>query len=85
MDPRADHVHYAMSVALALSGDGSGAYDSLRRAIELQPRNRMLARQDSDSMKLPTSRGSAGCFIRGGDPGSKREDRRGGNARRAAL
>jgi tetratricopeptide (TPR) repeat protein len=48
MDPRADHVHYAMSVSLALSGDASGAYDSLRRAIELQPRNRMLARQDSD-------------------------------------
>ena len=48
MEPRADHVHYAMSVSLALSGDASGAYDSLRRAIELQPRNRMLARQDSD-------------------------------------
>src|SRR6266850_2351107 len=48
MDPRADHVHYAMSVSLALSGDASGAYDSLRRAIDLQPRNRMLARQDSD-------------------------------------
>jgi len=26
MDPRADHVHYAMSVSLALSGDASGAY-----------------------------------------------------------
>ena len=48
MEPRADHVHYAMSVCLALSGDASGAYDSLKRAIELQPRNRMVARQDSD-------------------------------------
>jgi Tfp pilus assembly protein PilF len=48
MDPRADHVHYAMAVCRALSGDASGAYDSLRRAIELQPRNRMVARQDSD-------------------------------------
>ena len=48
MEPRADHVHYAMGVCLALSGDGQGAYDSLKRAIELQPRNRMVARQDSD-------------------------------------
>ena len=48
MDPRADHIHYAMGVCLALSGDAQGAYDSLKRAIELQPRNRMGARQDSD-------------------------------------
>jgi tetratricopeptide (TPR) repeat protein len=48
MEPRADHVHYAMGVCLALSGDAQGAYDSLKRAIELQPRNRMVARQDSD-------------------------------------
>jgi tetratricopeptide (TPR) repeat protein len=48
MEPRADHVHYAMGVCLGLSGDASGAYDSLKRAIELQPRNRMVARQDSD-------------------------------------
>jgi tetratricopeptide (TPR) repeat protein len=47
-EPRADHVHYAMGVCLALSGDAAGAYDSLKRAIELQPRNRMVARQDSD-------------------------------------
>jgi tetratricopeptide (TPR) repeat protein len=48
MEPLADHVHYAMAVIRALSGDTSGAYDSLKRAIELQPRNRMVARQDSD-------------------------------------
>jgi tetratricopeptide (TPR) repeat protein len=48
MDPRADHIHYAMSVCQWLSGDANGAYDSLKRAIELQPRNRMVARQDSD-------------------------------------
>src|SRR6202790_2438585 len=48
MDPLADHVHYAMAVFRALSGAASGAYDSLKRAIELQPRNRMVARQDSD-------------------------------------
>jgi tetratricopeptide (TPR) repeat protein len=48
MEPRADHVHYAIGICRALSGDASGAYDSLKRAIELQPRNRMVARQDSD-------------------------------------
>jgi tetratricopeptide (TPR) repeat protein len=48
MDTRADHVHYALGVCLALSGDAAGAYDSLKRAIELQPRNRMVAIQDSD-------------------------------------
>lgn len=48
MEPRGDHVHYAMAVCLALSGDAAGAYDSLKRAIDLQPRNRMVARQDSD-------------------------------------
>jgi tetratricopeptide (TPR) repeat protein len=48
MEPRADHIHYAMGVCLALSGDAQAAYDSLKRAIELQPRNRMVARQDSD-------------------------------------
>ena len=48
MEPRADHVHYAMGVCLGLSGDAAGAYDSLKRAIELHPRNRMVARQDSD-------------------------------------
>ena len=48
MEPRADHIHYAMGVCLALSGDAQRAYDSLKRAIELQPRNRMVARQDSD-------------------------------------
>ena len=48
MEPRADYVHYAMGVCLGLSGDAVGAYDSLKRAIELHPRNRMVARQDSD-------------------------------------
>jgi tetratricopeptide (TPR) repeat protein len=48
MEPRADHVHYALAVCQALSGDAPGAYDSLKRAIEIQPRNRMVAREDSD-------------------------------------
>ena len=48
LEPAADHVHYALAVSQVLSGEVSGAYDSLKRAIELQPRNRNIARQDPD-------------------------------------
>jgi tetratricopeptide (TPR) repeat protein len=48
IDPSADHIHYALAVAHALSGDVQLAYESLRRAIELEPRNRLTARQDAD-------------------------------------
>jgi len=46
--PGSDHIHYALALAQALSGDMSNAYDNLRRAIELEPKNRLLARQDAD-------------------------------------
>lgn len=48
MAPDADHVFYALAAAHALSGDAAGAQEHLRRAIELEPRNRLLARQDGD-------------------------------------
>jgi tetratricopeptide (TPR) repeat protein len=48
IEPGADHIHYALALAQALSGDVTNAYDNLRRAIELEPRNRTLARQDAD-------------------------------------
>jgi tetratricopeptide (TPR) repeat protein len=50
--PASDHIHYALAVAQALSGDLHGAHDSLKRAIELEPRNRLTARQDSDLAPL---------------------------------
>jgi tetratricopeptide (TPR) repeat protein len=43
-----EHMLYALAAALALSGDVSGSYENLRRAIEIEPRNRVSARQDSD-------------------------------------
>jgi tetratricopeptide (TPR) repeat protein len=46
--PQADHLYYAMALCLALSGDLAGAYENLKRAIELQPKNRLAARQDAD-------------------------------------
>ena len=48
MAPGSDHVHYALALAMALSGDLNGAYENLKRSIELEPRNRQAARQDPD-------------------------------------
>jgi tetratricopeptide (TPR) repeat protein len=50
--PGADHIHYALALAQAYSGDFSGAHENLRRAIELEPRNRAMARQDADFAPL---------------------------------
>jgi tetratricopeptide (TPR) repeat protein len=44
----ADHVYYALAACQALSGDSRGAYENLKRAIEIEPRNRVAARQDPD-------------------------------------
>jgi len=46
--PGSDHIHYALALALALSGDLAAAHENLKRAIELEPRNRLIARQDAD-------------------------------------
>ena len=46
--PDSDHIHYAMALAKGLSGDVQGAYQHLARAIDLEPRNRLAARQDAD-------------------------------------
>ena len=52
MSPSADHIHYALALAQALSGDLAGAQLNLKRAIELEPRNRLIARQDADFAPL---------------------------------
>jgi tetratricopeptide (TPR) repeat protein len=46
--PGADHIYYALALCDGLSGDVYGAYENLKRAIEIQPRNRIAARQDAD-------------------------------------
>jgi tetratricopeptide (TPR) repeat protein len=46
--PDADHIHYAMATAQALHGDLPKAHEHLKRAIEIEPRNRLHARQDAD-------------------------------------
>ncbi|HSW50259.1 MAG TPA: tetratricopeptide repeat protein [Bryobacteraceae bacterium] len=46
--PNADHIHYALALARGLQGHVQLACDSLRRAIDIEPRNRAHARSDPD-------------------------------------
>jgi tetratricopeptide (TPR) repeat protein len=48
MAPDSDHIHYALAVAHGLMGDAHRAHEHLRRSIELDPKNRLMARQDPD-------------------------------------
>lgn len=48
LDSRADHVYYALALCHGWGGDLQSAYENLKRAIELQPRNRIAAQQDAD-------------------------------------
>lgn len=52
IQPNADHVLYTMALCCGLAGDGNGAYENLKRAIDLEPRNRILARQDPEFSAL---------------------------------
>ena len=52
MSSDADHLHYAMALCLGLRGDVEGACKHLERAIELQPKNRQMARNDPDFVEL---------------------------------
>ncbi|MDX2150824.1 MAG: hypothetical protein SFV54_08810 [Bryobacteraceae bacterium] len=44
----AEHVHYALALAMALKGELQSSYEHLKKAIDLEPRNRSLARNDAD-------------------------------------
>ena len=48
LEPDADHILYTMALCCGLAGDANGACENLRRAIDLEPRNRILARQDPE-------------------------------------
>ncbi len=47
-----DHFHYALALCRGALGDLEGAAWHLRRAIEIQPRNRSIARNDPDFVRL---------------------------------
>jgi tetratricopeptide (TPR) repeat protein len=48
MLPNGDHILYGMALCCGLSGDYQGCYENLKRAIDLHPKNRLIARQDPD-------------------------------------
>jgi Flp pilus assembly protein TadD len=48
LDSNGDHIYYALALCHGLNGDVQAAHDNLKRAIELQPKNRITARQDAD-------------------------------------
>ena len=52
LEPDADYVLYTMALCCGLDGDGNGACANLKRAIDLEPRNRILARQDPEFIAL---------------------------------
>jgi hypothetical protein len=48
LDPDGDHILYALALCSGLTGDGTGACENLKLAIALEPRNRIIARQDAE-------------------------------------
>jgi tetratricopeptide (TPR) repeat protein len=52
LQPDADHILYTMALCCGIGGDGNGACENLKRAIELEPKNRILARQDPEFSAL---------------------------------
>ena len=50
--PRADHLHYALAAVQARQGQVNAALGSLKTAIDLDQRNRYLARNDGDFAAL---------------------------------
>jgi hypothetical protein len=52
LEPEADHILYTMALCCGLAGDGDGACENLKRAIDVEPRNRILARQDPEFLGI---------------------------------
>jgi len=48
----ADYIHYALALCCGLRGNMEAAAAHLKRAIELRPQNRMIARNDPDFMAI---------------------------------
>lgn len=48
LTPRAGHLYYALAAVLSLRRDVESSLQSLKQAIDLDPRTRLLARSDND-------------------------------------
>ena len=65
----AGHIHYAKALVAALRRNGDEAYRSLSRAIELDPKHRLLARRDPDMAGVRDHERIA-TLLQGDDPGA---------------
>ncbi|MBS1826621.1 MAG: hypothetical protein JST93_15000 [Acidobacteria bacterium] len=52
LDPRAGHVQYSLGISLGLAGDLQGAARHLGTAIQLDSKNRSIARSDPDFLEF---------------------------------
>ena len=68
MAPNADHVHYALALSRGLRGDIQRASESLKRAIEIQPKNRAQALGDPDFAGLVHQRPIAALLFSPREP-----------------
>ena len=46
------YILFTLALCCGLAGDGGGACENLKRAIAIEPRNKVLARQDPDFLLL---------------------------------
>ena len=52
LDPNGEHILFTLALCCGLAGDGAAACENLKRAIDLEPKNRILARQDPEFLAL---------------------------------
>jgi Tfp pilus assembly protein PilF len=52
MDPNGEHILFTLALCCGLAGDGPAACENLKKAIALEPKNRILARQDPEFLAL---------------------------------
>jgi tetratricopeptide (TPR) repeat protein len=70
--PEGDYIHYAMALNKGLRGDVQQAAQSLRKAIELQPRNRRQALNDPDFAELLSKQPIAALLYTQSEAGSEK-------------
>jgi len=67
IEPDGDHILFTLALCCGLAGDGHGACENLRRAISIEPRNRILARQDPEfsalALQFPALRALLGSEV----------------------
>jgi tetratricopeptide (TPR) repeat protein len=52
LDPTGEHILFTLALCCGMAGDTAAACENLKRAIDLEPKNRILARQDPEFLAL---------------------------------